>query len=196
MCKKAQYYHRTNCLLFQEKIFCFYVKKPTAHSARKSGSEGAVVLMIRRIFQSSCSELLFVFVFLSAAEFESKSASAKRCNCHAYPSPDVGSITGLCIIALLGSRGIGYLLLASGVDVAFGVLVGVFVGCVVGIVVGAVVGVVVGAVVGVTVGVSVGVTVGVSVGVTVGVSVGVTVGVSVGVGVGSSADLFQVKLRS
>ena len=33
------------------------------------------------------------------------------------------------------------LLLASGVDVAFGVLVGVFVGCVVGIVVGAVVGV-------------------------------------------------------
>ena len=49
------------------------------------------------------------------------------------------------------------LLLASGVDVAFGVLVGVFVGCVVGIVVGAVVGVVVGAVVGVTVGVSVGV---------------------------------------
>ena len=32
------------------------------------------------------------------------------------------------------------LLLASGVDVAFGVLVGVFVGCVVGIVVGAVVG--------------------------------------------------------
>lgn len=72
------------------------------------------------------------------------------------------------------------LLLASGVDVAFGVLVGVFVGCVVGIVVGAVVGVVVGAVVGVT----------------VGVSVGVTVGVSVGVGVGSSADLFQVKLRS
>ena len=40
------------------------------------------------------------------------------------------------------------LLLASGVDVAFGVLVGVFVGCVVGIVVGAVVGVVVGAVVG------------------------------------------------
>ena len=54
------------------------------------------------------------------------------------------------------------LLLASGVDVAFGVLVGVFVGCVVGIVVGAVVGVVVGAVVGVTVGVSVGVTVGVS----------------------------------
>ena len=88
------------------------------------------------------------------------------------------------------------LLLASGVDVAFGVLVGVFVGCVVGIVVGAVVGVVVGAVVGVTVGVSVGVTVGVSVGVTVGVSVGVTVGVSVGVGVGSSADFFQVKLRS
>lgn len=66
------------------------------------------------------------------------------------------------------------LLLASGVDVAFGVLVGVFVGCVVGIVVGAVVGVVVGAVVGATVGVSVGVTVGVSVGVTVGVSVGVT----------------------
>ena len=80
------------------------------------------------------------------------------------------------------------LLLASGVDVAFGALVGVFVGCVVGIVVGAVVGVVVGAVVGVTVGVSVGVT--------VGVSVGVTVGVSVGVGVGSSADFFQVKLRS
>ena len=87
------------------------------------------------------------------------------------------------------------LLLASGVDVAFGVLVGVFVGCVVGIVVGAVVGVVVGAVVGVTVGVSVGVTVGVSVGVTVGVSVGVTVGVSVGVGVGSSADFFQVRRR-
>lgn len=124
-----------------------------------------------------------------------KSAGTKRCNCHAYPSPDVGSITGLALSLFLEVEVLDTLLLASGVDVAFGVLVGVFVGCVVGIVVGAVVGVVVGAVVGVTVGVSVGVTVGVSVGVTVGVSVGVTVGVSVGVGVGSSADFFQVKLK-
>ena len=67
-----------------------------------------MISYVRRISQSFCSELLFVVFFLSAAEFESKSASAKRCNCHAYPSPDVGSITGLCIIALLGSRGIGY----------------------------------------------------------------------------------------
>ena len=67
-----------------------------------------MISYVRRISQSFCSELLFVVFFLSAAEFESKSASAKRCNCHAYPSPDVGSITGLCIIALLGSRSIGY----------------------------------------------------------------------------------------
>ena len=67
-----------------------------------------MISYVRRISQSFRSELLFVVFFLSAAEFESKSAGTKRCNCHAYPSPDVGSITGLCIIALLGSRGIGY----------------------------------------------------------------------------------------
>ena len=67
-----------------------------------------MISYVRRISQLFRSELLFVFVFLSAAEFESKSAGTKRCNCHAYPSPDVGSITGLCIIALLGSRSIGY----------------------------------------------------------------------------------------
>ena len=147
-----------------------------------------MISYVRRISQLFRSELLFVFVFLSAAEFESKSAGTKRCNCHAYPSPDVGSITGLCIIALLGSRSIGYFITCKRSRCCFRGACRVFVGCVVGIVVGAVVGVVVGAVVGVTVGVSVGVT--------VGVSVGVTVGVSVGVGVGSSADFFQVKLRS
>ncbi len=154
-----------------------------------------MISYVRRISQLFRSELLFVFVFLSAAEFESKSAGTKRTAMLTHPQMLVASPV-FALSLFLEVEVLDTLLLASGVDVAFGVLVGVFVGCVVGIVVGAVVGVVVGAVVGVTVGVSVGVTVGVSVGVTVGVSVGVTVGVSVGVGVGSSADFFQVKLRS
>ena len=106
---KAQYYHRTNLLLFQEKISVFIQRNPQTPPIQIFWRRGLWVLMIRRISQSFRSELLFIFVFLSAAEFESKSACTKRCNCHAYPSPDVGHIAGLCIIALLGSRCIGYI---------------------------------------------------------------------------------------